>query len=161
MLERGYGLRVNAGKTYWNNVHVHDLSNLYLKLVEEAAAGGSTSEWEGKRPVWGAEGYYFCESGEHVWGEVSQWIVTEAHKQELLKTNEVKSLSKEEADECTPHGSAMWGCNSRAHAKRARELLRWQPKAPGLRECIKPAVDLEAKKLGMKPGHAKIAAGEA
>ncbi|KAK0320802.1 hypothetical protein LTR82_008120 [Friedmanniomyces endolithicus] len=47
-LERGHGVQVGKGLTRWGNVHVHDLSNLYLKLVEEAAAGGSSAEWEGK-----------------------------------------------------------------------------------------------------------------
>ncbi|KAK0953315.1 hypothetical protein LTS01_024443, partial [Friedmanniomyces endolithicus] len=51
-LERGYGVQVGKGLTRWGNVHVHDLSDLYVKLVEEAAAGGSTAEWEGKPAVW-------------------------------------------------------------------------------------------------------------
>ncbi|KAK1063027.1 hypothetical protein LTR74_009851, partial [Friedmanniomyces endolithicus] len=51
-LERGYGVQVGKGLTRWGNVHVHDLSSLYLKLVEEAAAGGSTAEWEGKPATW-------------------------------------------------------------------------------------------------------------
>lgn len=84
---------------------MNDLSDLYLKLVEEAAAGGSTAEWPGKPAVWGGEGYYFCEGGEHVWGDVSQWVATEAHKLGLIKTDEVKSIGKEEADKCTPFGS--------------------------------------------------------
>ncbi|KAK4546501.1 hypothetical protein LTR36_001718 [Oleoguttula mirabilis] len=160
VLERGYGFQVNAGKTYWGNVHVHDLSDLYLKLVKEAAAGGSTAEWPGKPALWGAEGYYFCEGGEHVWGEVSQDIATEAHKQGLIQTNEVRSLSKEEADKCTAWGSAMWGANSRARAKRARVALKWEPKAANLHDEIKATVEVEAKNLGLKPGHARQAAGE-
>ncbi|KAK5127897.1 hypothetical protein LTR85_005014 [Meristemomyces frigidus] len=159
-LELGYGFKVGEGKTRWGVVNVHDLSNLYLKLVEEAAAGGTTAEWPGKPAVWGAEGYYFCESGEIVWGEVSQWIATEAHKQGLIETDEVRSLSKEEADKLTPWGSALWGANSRARAKRAREVLKWEPKAPSLREVIKPTLELEVKSLGLEPGHAKRAAGE-
>lgn len=159
-LEFGYGVKVNAGKTFWGNVHVHDLSDLYLKLVEEAAAGGSTAEWPGKPALWGAEGYFFCEGGEHAWGDVSQWVATEAHKQGLIKTDEVRSLTKEEADKCTFWGSALWGANSRARAKRAREALKWEPKAPSLHDDIKRTVELEAKNLGMKPGHAKGAAGE-
>lgn len=161
ILERGYGFKVNAGKTLWGNVHVHDLSDLYLKLVESAAAGGSTAEWPGKPALWGAEGYYFCENGEHVWGDVSQRVATEAHKQGLIETDAVKSLSKEEADKCTPWGSALWGANSRAQAKRARVALKWQPQGPSLQDEIRSTLEVEAKDLGMKPGHAKIAAGEA
>jgi nucleoside-diphosphate-sugar epimerase len=160
-LQKGYGIKVGAGKAYWGNVNVHDLSDLYLKLVQNAAAGGSLAEWPGKAAVWGAEGYYFCEGGEHVWDEVSQWIASEAHKQEYIKTDEVKSLSKEEADECVKWGSALWGANSRARAKRAREALKWAPKGASLKDTIPQAVEEEAKSLGLKPGHSKVAAGEA
>jgi hypothetical protein len=46
---------------------VHDLSALYLKLIEEeaAAAGGSTREWPDKPATWGLEAYYFCSNGVH------------------------------------------------------------------------------------------------
>jgi len=72
----------------------------------------------------------------------------------------VRGIGKEEADACTPMGSALWGCNSRARAKRAREVLRWEPTEAGLREEIRATVEVEAKRLGLAPGHAKEAAGE-
>ena len=160
-LEKGYGIKVLAGKTLWSNVHVHDLSDLYLKLVESAAAGGSLSEWSGKPALWGAEGYYFAENGEHVWGDVSQSVATEAHKQGWITTDEVKSISAEEAGELTKFGWAIWGCNSRSRAKRAREILGWKPTGPSLKDEIKATVEVEARSLGIKPGHAKVAAGDA
>lgn len=159
-LEVGHGIKVNAGKTLWGNVHIHDLSELYLKLVESAAAGGSVAEWPGKPALWGAEGYYFCENEEHVWGEVSQWVATEACKQGFNKTDEVESISIEEADRRTSWGSALWGANSRARAKRAREALKWKPHAPSLKEEIQTCLEYEAKALGLKPRHAKFAAGD-
>ena len=134
---------------------------LYLRLVEEAAVGGSTAEWPGKPPVWGAQGYYFCEDGEHAWGQVSAWMAAEAKKQGLIETDEVRVIGKEDADECTPWGSALGGCNSRARALRAREVLKWKPSGPKLQEEIAATVEGEAKRLGIIPGHAKVAAGEA
>lgn len=56
-LEKGHGVQVGAGKTFWSNVHVHDLSDLYVKLVENAAAGESLAEWPGKPALWGPEAY--------------------------------------------------------------------------------------------------------
>ncbi|KAK4502832.1 hypothetical protein PRZ48_006258 [Zasmidium cellare] len=159
-IERGYAPRVNAGKTYWGNVHVHDLSDLYIKLLEQAAAGGATAEWNGKPAVWGEEGYYFCENGEHVWGEVSQWVADEAAKQGLIEKNEVRGLSDEEVSKISPYGPALWGANSRARAKRARKVLGWEPKAPSLKEEVKSTLEVEAKRLGKTKGHAAVAAGE-
>ena len=160
-LQRGKGVQVGKGKTYWPNVHVHDLSQLYLLLVEEAAAGGSTAEWNDKPAVWGSEGYYFCENGEHVWGEVSKAVAVEAKKQGLIKTEEVDSLTKEEADGYSPWGSALWGANSRARAKRASAALRWKPTAAKLEDTISETLQEQAKLSGNIPGHAKIAAGDA
>ncbi|KAK3676183.1 hypothetical protein LTR78_003933 [Recurvomyces mirabilis] len=160
-LQKGHGVKVGTGKTYWGNVHVHDLSDLYLKLVEEAAHGGSTADWPGKPAIWGAEGYYFCENGEHVWGDISELVATEAYKQGLIKERDVKSIGKDEANGLTAHGAALWGANSRARAKRARATLRWDPKGYSLKEDVKPSLQEQAKRLGVEPGHAKVAAGEA
>lgn len=59
-LKRGKGLMVNKGQTHWNNIHVLDLAELYLLLVEEALKP------DGGNATWGKEGYYFAENGEHV-----------------------------------------------------------------------------------------------
>ena len=157
-IERGQSIKVNEGKTYWTHIHVHDLSDLYLKLVEEAAAGGSTREWPDKPSTWGAEGYYFAENGEHVWGEVSQWVASEAKKQKLASTEEVKSVSPEDAGRATAFGQALWGANSRCRAKRARSILNWKPSGGSFKDEVKRALEWEAKELGTNPGHAKKAA---
>lgn len=160
-LEHGYVPKVNEGKTYWGNVHVHDLSALYLKLVEEAAAGGSTREWPGKQATWGAEGYYFCENGEHVWGEISQLLADEAKKLKMIETSEVRSISPEEAGKRTPMGQALWGANSRARAKRGREVLGWNPVGTSLNDELPRALKEEFETLGLKTKHAEVAAGSA
>lgn len=160
-LEQGHGIQVNAGKARWSTVHVHDLADVFLKLVENAAAGGSLAEWPDKPAVWGAEGYYFTENGEHVWGETAKVIAKEAKKQGFIDTDEVKSVSAEEAGKLTTWGQALWGANSRSRAKRARTVLGWKPSGPPIEEGIGSAVEYEAKQLGIKPGHAKVAAGDA
>ena len=35
-IQRGHAFRIGEGTNRWNMVHVHDLSNIYLALVEEA-----------------------------------------------------------------------------------------------------------------------------
>lgn len=59
MLKRGKAFQVGAGKAFWTNVHVSDLSNLFASLVGEALK-------EGGNATWGPKGYYFAENGEHV-----------------------------------------------------------------------------------------------
>lgn len=151
-IEQGHGIKVGAGKTFWPAVHVHDLSDASLKLVEAAANNGEPA-------TWGAEGYYFIESEEFVWGDVAQWVADAAKDQGFISTNEVKSVSKDEAGKLTPWGNALWGANSRARAVRARRLLGWNPQSPSLKDEVPATVTAAATKLGRKPGHAQVAAG--
>lgn len=153
-LQQGHGIQVGAGKTYWTEIHVHDLSDLYLKLVEAAASGSGAATWND-------QGYYFCESGDIVWGQVAHEVAKSAHKQGFIRDDQVKAYSSEEAEKIQKAGSALWGCNSRCRAIRAGKLLEWKATSPKLKDEIDATVLVEAKKLGLSPGHAKVAAGEA
>ena len=53
-LQRGKGFHVNQGLNLWTEVHVQDLSNVYLALVTAALSGGG-------KATWNDEGYYFAE----------------------------------------------------------------------------------------------------
>ena len=128
-------------------MHVEDLSDCYLKLVEAAVAGGGTASW-------GAEGYYLTENGTHVWGAMSQVVASEAHKQGLIPSADVVSISSEEADQLTQAGSILWGANSRGSAIRARKLLGWSPKGKSIEAETPQLVTKEAKGLGLIQGHA-------
>ena len=66
-LQRKAGFQVGAGKTWWPNVHVYDMSKCYLKLALAASVGGRSASW-------GKDGYYFTENGEHVWGDISRKV---------------------------------------------------------------------------------------
>ncbi|KAI9825086.1 MAG: hypothetical protein M1832_001406 [Thelocarpon impressellum] len=153
-LERGKGFQIGAGKTYWNHVHVRDLSRLFLRLVEEAAKGGGEA-------TWGKDGYYFAESGELVWGHISERVAVEARKQGFIKTDDVDSVDAGEDDKLSPIHFALWGANSRSRAERVRKLLGWVPKEKRPEDEIPEQIQIEAKRLGLVPGHAKKAAGEA
>lgn len=154
---------MGEGQARWGNVHVHDLSDLYLKLVEQAAAGGSTAEWPGKPSLWGSEGYYFAVGGEHVWAELAGRVVKAAKGLGFVGTEEVRSVSFEEAESLSgPFMGALWGANSRAEAVRAREVLGWKPRFGGIGDKeVERNVLFEAERMGLKPGHAEVAAGDA
>ena len=152
ILSKKQGIQVGPGKTYWNNVHIRDLSDLYLKLVEAATTGAGNAFWNN-------QGYYFAENGEHVWGEISRKIASEAHRQGHNPSNEVISVTGQEADQLMAHSSFLWGGNSRASAIRARKLLGWTPKERSIEDEIPEVVSSEAKLLGIVKGHAAKVAG--
>ena len=150
--EKKHGIQVGAGKAYWTNVHVHDLSDVYLKLVEAAVAGGGGA-------TWGKEGYYFAENGEHVWGDISKAVAEQAHKQGFIPSAEVKTLPDAEIEEVTKFGTILWGTNSRCKAVRARKVLGWVPTGESIEDDMPKTVAHEAELRGLVQHHAAKVAG--
>jgi len=154
VIQRGKGFRVGDGDNKWTYVHIADLSNLFLHLVEAAATGGGNA-------TWGKKGYYFAEDGEYVWGDIAQKIAQEAHKQGLIKSADVDSLTVDQVNEVTPSYAPRWALNSRCRAIRARKLFGWTPKGDSIEKLLPSIVKEEAKKIGVIKGHAVHAAGDA
>lgn len=119
-LRIGQGFQVGAGKSAWSNVHIHDLG-LYFRSMLEAVA----SE---KARMWNEDGVYFVENGNMSFGELSQAVAAEAHKQGLIASPEVsRSLDASEANEYMPHGAVLWGTTAVGESQRAKTLLGWRP----------------------------------
>lgn len=153
IMKRGKAFMVGDGLNTWTSIHVHDLSDVYLKLVEAALQDGGKATWNG-------EGYYFTENGEFVWGEMAKKVAQEIYKQGFIKDPTVDKLSMEEANKTIPNGGRKWGFNSRCRAIRARKLLGWTPKGESIESLLPSIVEGEAARLGIKKGHAAVAAGE-
>ncbi|KAJ5716386.1 hypothetical protein N7493_008297 [Penicillium malachiteum] len=132
VLKRGKGFLVGKGENVWHQVHVQDLSNVYLALGDAAAEGGG-------KATWNDEGYYLAENGSFVWGDIQQ----------VYFLPEVESLDDKQTTEILSVGLYAWGSNSRGYAHRARKLFGWEPKQPKLIELIPNIVTLEAKGLGL------------
>lgn len=148
-LSRGKGFQVNAGQNIWHEVHVQDLSNVFLGLVTAALQPG------GGKATWNAEGYYFAENGEIVWGQISKRIAEIAKDKKLIDTAEVDSLPVEEANKVIRAAGFLVGTNSRCKAVRARELLGWEPKQKSLEDLLPDIIEEEAKELGLIKSHAE------
>lgn len=154
ILQRGKGFQVEGGKNIWTQVHVQDLSQVYVSLLEASLYPG------GGKATWNQEGYYFAESGAFAWGDIAKAIAKAAKDKGLISTADIDSISTEEAEKLVKAGSYLWGMNSRARAIRAKNLLRWTPKQKSLMDSIPDIVDGEAWELGLTHGHAQKAAGE-
>lgn len=152
-LKHKKGWIIGKGKNVWNQVHVQDLSELYLLVAEAAANGGAPATWND-------QGYYFAESGgEFVWGDVLRAVAKDAHSKDLLPSAEVESVDAEQVQDFFPFGQYFVGTTSRGKAIRAKNLLGWKATQPSIYEDIPRVVDSEARSLGLTEGHAaKVAA---
>lgn len=144
-LQRGKVFEIEQGEAAWSFVHIHDLSDVYLRLTESAAVGGGTSDW-------GPEAYYFAENGELQWGAIARSIAKHLHEAGALGTDEVESLSAEGASKLNPMLSWTGGMNSKSRASRARRVLGWKPQVSDFTDSLKEVIqqDLEAEKTRLQ-----------
>ncbi|OHW93262.1 nucleoside-diphosphate-sugar epimerase [Colletotrichum incanum] len=150
-LEKGFAPIIAPGKTEWDNVHVHDLSQLFVTLVAATQDGSKNADAE----VFGPRAYYFVESGTHTWREVAKWIAEEAHKQGYLPAPLTKEVTMKEALQSDGVSQKTWGLNSKSKAERARKYFGWEGKGKSLHEHIPELVSLEAKRLDLQPHEKK------
>ncbi|KAK8249835.1 putative nucleoside-diphosphate-sugar epimerase [Phyllosticta capitalensis] len=135
---------IGAGKSVWNNVHVHDLGDLFTLYADAAATHNHDAE------LWGPKGYVLAENGEHAWGDVAKAAAEAAAKAGYIPAPDTTSMSKDEAWEVADFQALSWGMNSRGKAIRAKKLLGWQPKAPSIWEEIPALVKREWESLQQK-----------
>lgn len=135
---------LGAGKARWNNVHVADLSNAYILLVEAAAEGKTDEE------LWGNKGYYFTENGEHYWGLLSEWIAKAAADMGYIPEAATEQMDEDKAKEVAGFESLSWGWNSRGKANRLVKLLKWEPKERSIEDEVPTIVRSENQRLQKK-----------
>ncbi|KAI5196548.1 hypothetical protein AUEXF2481DRAFT_44339 [Aureobasidium subglaciale EXF-2481] len=132
---------IGGGEAMWNNVHVHDLSRAFVLLVEEAAKNNTDTK------LWGSNGYYFTENGEHVWGELSKVVAESAKEQGLLKEVKTEQMDMETAKKTAGFEAVSWGWNSRGKARRFKELLGWKPQERSIEDEVPTIVKNEHERL--------------
>ncbi|KAJ5172510.1 hypothetical protein N7492_005103, partial [Penicillium capsulatum] len=134
-------VQVGKGESTWSNIHVADLSAVFVKLVEKALAGE-----EGD--LWNQNGLYLVGNVGLPFGNISQLIAETTHGLGLTDSNSVKSVSGSEADSLMAKGSVFWGTNARQQSQRASKLLGWRAQQHSLEQEIPLTVRAEAKRQG-------------
>ena len=122
-IQRGKVDVLGDGAGVWDQVHIADLVNLYELLLAKVLAGDNVPS--------GKEGIYFSETGDLTWRELSEGLAAELHKQGVLPTAEVNSLTLQEFANVygggnTQHIELGFASNSRSRAELSREL-GWKP----------------------------------
>ena len=105
----GIARHVGRGENVWSNVHIDDLADLYVRVLEKAPAGAL---------------YYAAN------GECSMREVCEAIGRALGFGARAQPMSREESIAELGEGPAAYtsGSNSRVRAARARRELGWAPR---------------------------------
>ncbi|KAI9171784.1 Ribosome-associated molecular chaperone SSB1 [Paramyrothecium foliicola] len=131
-LEKGFAPIVGIGKTEWDNVHIDDLSDLFVNLVDATQDSSKRENTE----IFGLHAYYFTENGSHAWADIAHWVADEASRQGYLPEGLTKSVSEREVELMNGISTPSYGLNSKGVAERARKYLGWQPKGHSLKDEI-------------------------
>jgi len=150
-LMRNKGFLVGTGANIWTQIHIQDLSAVYLALVTAALSSYGDATWND-------QGYYFAENGEFVWGDVARGIAQYAFDKNLINSNELDTVDKDGADQLRAAGSYQWGTNSRCKSIRANKLLGWKPMHKSVFDLLPNIIQAEAQALGRLQTHAEEAA---
>ncbi|KAJ9606467.1 hypothetical protein H2200_009428 [Cladophialophora chaetospira] len=141
ILQKEYTPIVGEGKARWNNIHVADLSEVFLLLLDKAVSKNTSDE------IWGPKGYMLTENGEHMWSDLARAISKEALQRGYISGAKEDSLSKDAALEQAGFEAVSWGLNSRGKAERARKFLGWNPTRPSVESEIPNILSEERERL--------------
>lgn len=114
---------VGKGANIWSNVHIEDVTELYLLALRHGSAGAM----------------YFVENGEASYAQIGAAIARR------LGLGEAQSWPLQDAINEWGFGHAVYsfGSNSRVSAARARNELRWQPRHASVLEWIENDMRLD------------------
>ncbi|KII89891.1 hypothetical protein PLICRDRAFT_174707 [Plicaturopsis crispa FD-325 SS-3] len=132
-ISRGQGGVVGTGANLWPNVHIDEVADLYVVILDSVLSGSDKADH-------GHEGYYFGENGEHKLYDVSAAIAKALFELGKGKSPEPTTFSDEEATQF--FGGPWLGSNCRVVADRSR-ALGWKPTKTtvDLLASIKPEVE--------------------
>ncbi|EIN13348.1 nucleoside-diphosphate-sugar epimerase [Punctularia strigosozonata HHB-11173 SS5] len=125
-LRRGAPFYYGSGANMRNWVHLDDLMQVYLKLVEAAAAKGGNA-------TWGKEGYYFTTTHETSHLELAVEVGKILHAKGLISSPDPIQISLDEVDSLLPDwgiprlGRYVIAGNSRTQPDRATKFLNFKP----------------------------------
>ncbi len=91
---------IGHGKGNWDHVHISDLAKLYEIIVQKLLTGEHLPS--------GEQGIYFSANGHHTWLEVAHGLADALFTLGVSSTEEVKSISLEEAAERWTGGDTLY-----------------------------------------------------
>ena len=145
-LKRGKAEMIGPGEATWDHVHISDLVDGYMVLLDQllAAYGPNVTSNAEISPylTTGREGYYFAENGRHSWRQLAEKIAEVLQKKGLASSNKVTSFPDNEVEDALL-GRFSWlvvGSQSNSKAERLRKL-GWKPHRPSVFESVEEQLD--------------------
>ncbi|GAA6027244.1 hypothetical protein JCM8097_002519 [Rhodosporidiobolus ruineniae] len=129
----GHAAYIGKGENIWGNVHVEDLSALYLLLLSHSLANPSSTTASAASHGW--ENLIYSGQNQHAWGPTVSLVGDLLHARGDVAQPGAKSIGEGEGD------LYMFGGNSfMAVSEKAKRLIGWTQRQVGLEEAIRQAL---------------------
>ncbi|KAG7911785.1 hypothetical protein KL906_001106 [Ogataea polymorpha] len=116
----GYSFTVYKGDTYWSHIHISDLGDLYVLIVDKFLKQQDFPS--------GYKGYYFAAAGTpHSWKDVSVAVSKQLVEKKLISSDKIEQLSPDEVQKVFGLPALFWGSNAKTNADLGRQI-GWEPK---------------------------------
>ena len=151
----GYTFFVRDGENTRSWVHIDDLLQVYLKLIEAAVDGGKGADW-GKQVCCTSsasdlyrlipmQGYYFTSTQELSQKQAAEAVGKILVAQGVIETAEPRQIPIRKLDEMVPHrfaklGVYLFASNSRTSPHRAEQLFGFKATAPSFWDVVESDV---------------------
>jgi len=125
-IQAGHGFILESGRNTWNIIHVADLSDAFLTILDAALHGKLPSDPNGR--------VFFVENGEYEQQEVTSVVCNELYKRGKIDSPTPQPITLETAG-VSSRIVRMTGSNSRCRAVLVRKL-GWEAKRGGNKEFL-------------------------
>ncbi|KDQ14114.1 hypothetical protein BOTBODRAFT_55572 [Botryobasidium botryosum FD-172 SS1] len=129
-LKKRQGVIIGEGTNVWSNVNIHDLTELYVLILDHALK-------ENAHPAPPANkfaNFFFASADEHAWGDVARLIAKSLHARGLVNSPDPVTIQPAEGY-LRPLSN-----NSRSVSERGR-ALGWVPRHRSIAEALEDDID--------------------
>ena len=145
-LKRKKAETIGPGEATWDSVHIIDLVDAYMILLDQLlAAYGPDAKPDAKPNSYlttGRQGYYLVENGRHSWRQLADKIGKILYEKGIAASPNVTSFPENEVESALlgPLSWLILGSQSNSKGSRLREL-GWKPQRSNVLDSIEEQVD--------------------
>ncbi|OCF62021.1 hypothetical protein L486_01687 [Kwoniella mangroviensis CBS 10435] len=128
----GQAAYIGKGENIWGNVHVQDLTDLYVLLMKHSLSNPESTKATGESHGW--SNLIYAGLNQHTWGPIIKLVGDQLHARGDIANPGAKSIDDGQGE------MYMFGTNSFMEVSEKARALGWKQRQPSLEDAIKLAL---------------------
>ncbi|KAK6908662.1 hypothetical protein I204_02046 [Kwoniella mangroviensis CBS 8886] len=128
----GQAAYIGKGENIWGNVHVQDLTDLYVLLMKHSLSNPESTKATGESHGW--SNLIYAGLNQHTWGPIIKLVGDQLHARGDIANPGAKSIEDGQGE------MYMFGTNSFMEVSEKARALGWKQRQPSLEDAIKLAL---------------------